>query len=359
MIKKAALFVYLFLLSTQSYSQITITQQDVEDLFAPGKTWITYSNYEVNGSVSMNIGNASTSVLQSWLVPNMLYPDTSVAVTVDPAGTGYHNYFPDATHSTMSSGVYMGYDYDSYQFRQVTSTEVWDLGMVAHLYGSGLDTIIVEENMEVGLVLPVALGQTYQDYYDSSDGGFGIYNVEEVIKTCDAYGNISFLGNNEAALRITTETAHRVYMNGSLINTWYQHEYNWITKAKGFVDMDADTSTILSGEVPIQSIEVTVVANSTGVDENNNLINSFALSQNYPNPFNPSTIISYQLATAGQVSLKVYDVLGNEVATLVNKVQDPGSHSINFNASNLSTGVYFYQLKSGNYSLTKKMTLIK
>ena len=86
---------------------------------------------------------------------------------------------------------------------------------------------------------------------------------------------------------------------------------------------------------------------------------AFSLAQNYPNPFNPSTNISYQLPAYGFVSLKVYDVLGNEVATLVNEDQKAGVYSINFNAQLLSSGVYYYQLKSGNNIQTKKMILTK
>ena len=87
----------------------------------------------------------------------------------------------------------------------------------------------------------------------------------------------------------------------------------------------------------------------------------FSLQQNYPNPFNPETVISYRLSTASFVTLKVYDVLGNEVATLVNKYQQAGSHNSKFSLNNyrLSSGVYFYRLTTGNYSETKKMTLLK
>jgi hypothetical protein len=87
--------------------------------------------------------------------------------------------------------------------------------------------------------------------------------------------------------------------------------------------------------------------------------NKFELKQNYPNPFNPSTVISYQLAAYSQVILKVYDILGNSVSTLVNETQDAGKYDVQFDASNLSNGVYFYQIKAGNYKSTKKMILMK
>lgn len=86
---------------------------------------------------------------------------------------------------------------------------------------------------------------------------------------------------------------------------------------------------------------------------------TFAVNQNYPNPFNPTTIISYQLSVISPVTLKVYDVLGREVETLVNEKESAGIHSVNFNASSLPSGVYFYRLVAGNMTATKKMVLLK
>jgi|GEM_PF-2205570 len=86
---------------------------------------------------------------------------------------------------------------------------------------------------------------------------------------------------------------------------------------------------------------------------------SFNLRQNYPNPFNPTTIISYDLPRSGFVTLKVYDILGREVSTLYNGNQNVGTYNVSFDASKLASGVYFYQLKSGDYTSIKKMVLLK
>jgi len=89
------------------------------------------------------------------------------------------------------------------------------------------------------------------------------------------------------------------------------------------------------------------------------IVNTFNLEQNYPNPFNPGTTINYSLAERSAVTLKVYDVLGNEVANLVNTNQEAGQHSINFDASSLSSGLYIYTLNTGNFTSSKKMMLLK
>lgn len=86
---------------------------------------------------------------------------------------------------------------------------------------------------------------------------------------------------------------------------------------------------------------------------------TYSLKQNYPNPFNPTTVISYSVPEKSFVSIKVYDVIGNEVASLVNNQVDAGSHNVVFNASSLSSGVYFYTITAGNFIATKKLILLK
>ena len=83
------------------------------------------------------------------------------------------------------------------------------------------------------------------------------------------------------------------------------------------------------------------------------------MSQNYPNPFNPVTNIKFDIPKQGHVTLKIYDVLGKEVANLVNEVKVPGSYVINFNGNNLASGVYYYRIEAGSFVEVKKMILIK
>ena len=97
-----------------------------------------------------------------------------------------------------------------------------------------------------------------------------------------------------------------------------------------------------------------------GVDDKDPaIVESFTLNQNYPNPFNPSTRISYSIAEDAQVSLKVYDIMGAEIIELVNQKQSAGNYEIQFDASNLSSGMYFYKLSAGDFTSIKKMTLLK
>ncbi|MGO9482850.1 MAG: T9SS type A sorting domain-containing protein [Candidatus Kryptoniota bacterium] len=86
---------------------------------------------------------------------------------------------------------------------------------------------------------------------------------------------------------------------------------------------------------------------------------NFNLNQNYPNPFNPTTTITYRLPAVSHVSLTIHDVLGREVATLVSARQAAGDYSVTFNGSNLPSGIYFYRIKAGSYTATKKLVLLK
>jgi len=146
--------------------------------------------------------------------------------------------------------------------------------------------------------------------------------------------------------------------------------------AIGDVKPGTYTITALDGAykrvVTVEAGKVVNADNATSVDKNSNEINDFILYQNYPNPFNPTTTIKYSIPTppllpplakrkdgVGFVILKVYDILGKEVATLVNKKQLPGNYSVTFNAENLPSGVYYYRLQMGRFVHSRSMILLR
>jgi photosystem II stability/assembly factor-like uncharacterized protein len=98
---------------------------------------------------------------------------------------------------------------------------------------------------------------------------------------------------------------------------------------------------------------------STSTEEEVGLITEYKLLQNYPNPFNPATTIEFNVAVGGNVELKLYDILGNEVFTLFNGYMNQGTHKINFNGEHLTSGIYLYRLNTGNFSSVKKLILLK
>lgn len=135
--------------------------------------------------------------------------------------------------------------------------------------------------------------------------------------------------------------------NGIVVN-------NYITDKNG--PSEFSVTVTASG---LESASLNNVFVTENEEAETQLPSSFSLQQNYPNPFNPSTVISYQLPMGSHVSLKVFDMLGREVANLVNGMQAGGSYQINFDASQLSSGMYIYRLEAGSFSETRRMMLIK
>ncbi|MCW8803979.1 MAG: T9SS type A sorting domain-containing protein [Ignavibacteriaceae bacterium] len=111
---------------------------------------------------------------------------------------------------------------------------------------------------------------------------------------------------------------------------------------------------------PLAAVPVNIIyGQASGVEAETELRRTYSLAQNYPNPFNPATTIKYQISKLSFVTLKVYDVLGNEVTTLVNEEKPAGEYEMEFNGSELTSGIYFYRLQTGSFVNTKKMVLMK
>jgi hypothetical protein len=121
------------------------------------------------------------------------------------------------------------------------------------------------------------------------------------------------------------------------------------------LDFDGQTRHATTPDIGADEFNGVVV----GVEDEQQLPTEFALAQNYPNPFNPSTTFRYSIPTQSKVVINIYDILGNEIATLVNEEKPVGTYEITWYAASLSNGVYFYQLKAGSYIETKKMLLLK
>ena len=119
------------------------------------------------------------------------------------------------------------------------------------------------------------------------------------------------------------------------------------------------TVNLFATESEAVSTVGTLSSTATDVKDDNNLPAEYKLEQNHPNPFNPTTTISYALPEGGNVIIKIYDINGNEIKTLINKAQNAGYYNVTFDASNLSSGLYFYSIISGNFIATKKMMLLK
>jgi hypothetical protein len=209
--------------------------------------------------------------------------------------------------------------------------------------------------------------------YNWTGSSWDIYFVQT--NTYDSNNNlISYLVkmNNDSKLLdyLNYDATFNAFNN---ITSWRSFSWNagnWVPNSKGDYSYDADQNNTLYTDSTTSDVGLTWQLFSleawtwseavTGVEEKeNNIPTNFSLAQNYPNPFNPATTIEFSLSIQSAVTLKVYDILGKEVATLVNDNLQSGTYKINFNGNNLSSGVYFYKIQAGNFEQTKKLLLMK
>ena len=229
----------------------------------------------------------------------------------------------------------------------------WDFGWISHQElilaydseGNLLETI--KQNIEIDVPIEADIFDKESYYYDNQNNLIR-YLFEEWQD-----GNIT---NSDQYL-------YKYDINSNLIQftseSW--EEDQWIPKGVPFNFVD-----FFGNEFFLHGIEFSFYYGTITEIKNDNILNpSFSLSQNYPNPFNPTTTIEYSIPSVASgfslsnTTLKIYDVLGKEVETLVNLKQNPGNYKITFNASSLPSGVYFYRLISGSFTETKKLILMK
>lgn len=181
---------------------------------------------------------------------------------------------------------------------------------------------------------------------DSGDGGFGIYDGFADHEKWQAISN-----------GVSKSSAGPGDISHVISSGPYSIPSNDTIRV-AFAILAADTKSDLDIAVSNARIRFqSIVTDVTDFDVP--VISSFKLEQNYPNPFNPSTIIRWQSPEAGWQTIKIFDVLGNEVRTLIDEFKSAGNHSVEFDASKLASGVYFYELKAGNFRSIKKLVLLR
>lgn len=169
----------------------------------------------------------------------------------------------------------------------------------------------------------------------------------------DSINGFRYLGNNTDIPVWSSNVGTKEQLYGDLANIDQIRFYIRDPKA-----VSSEYTILIDKIEAVDEFSSNVV---TGIKNNaqDNLPFEYSLSQNYPNPFNPVTKIQYSIKNSGNVSLKVFNILGQEVVTLVNEFKKVGQHQVDFNASKLASGVYFYQIHAGSFLSTKKMLLIK
>ncbi len=218
-------------------------------------------------------------------------------------------------------------------------------------------TVTLREVSFINATTAVAVGDKI--ILRSTDGGT-TWNYLTIPELTHSMTGVASLGNTVWAVgaKSSSPRSMGVYQSTDAGLTWSNK-----ATAAVFDSLNAvyDVSITPSGSVFVCGGKSVIYTNSptVGVEDETHLPTEFSLMQNYPNPFNPETTINYTINKVGVVSLNVYDVLGRLVKSLVKEYQVPGRYSVNFNGSNLASGIYFYSLSANNSVVTKKMILIK
>ena len=165
----------------------------------------------------------------------------------------------------------------------------------------------------------------------------------------DGYGTLILLGQSHQCVRLRQVE----------VNSYTHKGFSYFTKDGIVLLVDSQKDQNDTGKVAVQNINVIAATTVTGVKKADAVPEEFALEQNYPNPFNPTTTIQFSIRKSSIVNLKIFDLLGREVATLVDGEMNIGAHEISFDASRFASGIYFYRLQAGNFTATKKLVFIK
>lgn len=212
--------------------------------------------------------------------------------------------------------------------------------------------------------------------YDAAPLAPANYSVSAYQSGTNYYPKLTWQLNNEPDVRNKSSNAYKIERRTRLLNgIWSSWSLlaNLSGTTSAYIDYSIGNASggdreaeyrltaidIGNNSSPSQSVVIDYGFDRAEKTVVNGIVREYSINQNYPNPFNPSTKISYSIKEEGLVTLKVYDVLGKEVATLVNENKAVGNYEVDFNASQLPSGMYIYKIQSGNFSDVKKMLLMK
>ncbi len=332
-----------FLLGTllftfSSNAQITVTSSSIAPV---GTNWIYHADAGLS-PVTIPPGGAN----QVWNEPVHSFGYNFPSSFENPANTPYASEFPTATHCVSTAGNYAYMQLANNEFRQL------GVGGTALLHYDPTSLI-----MPIPLTYPHSPWTRVFEYDFQVIPGYVSTIHDSSIITLDGWGTLTTQYGTFQVLRTQERHWIKEYLNGVLSANKQSVSYAWFNE---------NGITILSYTNPSDSVNFTTASiieaelTPTSVEQINDFEpDNFQLEQNYPNPFNPTTIIRYSIPESSFATIKVYDMLGNEVETLVNEEHPAGNYEVDFNAEGLSSGLYFYKLQTDNFVGTKKMLLLK
>jgi hypothetical protein len=342
---------------TAAYSQISITSSDYQKDLAVSITTVRYGSPDTSGLAAVLSASGAN---KTWILTGRTFTpsETTTEDLLNKSSSGA----PGQGNSAFSSANYV-------VRRRSASKPLFTDWTYLSLTTSGLsfcgyaqDSVGILKSLQTNV--PAERVRTYPTTYLSSwtwsstvtsttyggSGGVGVGVNMAGSDVVDAYGTVTTPEGSFPCLRIKRKTD---ILFGFFTITSYSCDF--VDQNRTIASIDAGSTGNVPGGVSYYKREST-----TDVSEDHELMPNVAqLLQNYPNPCNPTTTISYLLSANSFVSLKIYDVLGNEMGVLVNDLKPAGRHTAILNAQNLASGVYFYRLQAGTFVETKKLLLLR
>jgi hypothetical protein len=340
-------------LSMPAYAQITITATDVSGQLAVGHALVSHADTLVT---TLNVGTLGST---SWNFSGLANHTITTLTSVAPGTTPWTAQFPSATHCFSTTASLSGITGTVYEYLTLGAT-LTDLGnMGAALYAPGITASLTTNNSPADVVYgtPFTYNSTWTSNFTATQviafNGVPIQSTATVHNekyVVDAYGPLTIPGGG-------TYNALRIRKQDSVTVKTVSYQ---ILAANGanvsFKAMDPNGAT--TGTIAIYGATWSAPI-STGVTTLPGTPEGYALMANYPNPFNPSTRIGYEIPGASRVRIAVNDLLGREVALLLDADQPAGRYEVTWDAKGMASGVYYCTMEAGSYRSSRAMILMK
>jgi len=341
---KTIIFIFT-LFASQAFAQMTLTS-------ANNPVAGDIDGYAICDTNNISQGNSGAN--QSWSFLSLIRQDSTNINFVSASSTPYSAQFPGSNLASTN-------DNSNYSFFTTSASNMFVNGY------AGPDQLISYTDPQLYLQYPFTYGSSFSDIFSANYiiSGSSVKRTGTTTVSGDAWGTINLpVGSFSNSLRVKYIISTRDSANIGIpvITVTNTTSYVWFVPGRKFPVFEIVYSTI--------SINGTEFGNNKTVNYNdgstigisnisNEVPDGYSLSQNYPNPFNPTTNLEFGISDLEFVSLKIFNTLGKEVATLVNEKLSAGTYKYSFDASELTSGIYFYTLKAGEYSETKRMILVK
>ncbi|MFA6981377.1 MAG: T9SS type A sorting domain-containing protein [Ignavibacteriaceae bacterium] len=332
-------------------SPIVITYEDLLAAYAPQND-LEYYFTSPDSTSQMNIGVVDLVNPQHWIMPSAYLGSNDYGEGIEPSTTPYQSNFPNATHCKIYKYPTEEY-FEYYQFTKDAIT------LVGNVYVD-LSTNVPEVDDVSFLMTPLNL-DVNTTFVSGDSMTIDYYNLvyhQEISPY--GFGTLTTPDGDIEVLALLNNYEEKLYIEGIDPVSITEKVLVFISKDGHQLNLMLSENSPASGNATIDWMEyIRIVYNPNSVSELDNAARKFSLSPNYPNPFNPGTMIRYELKEASNVSLKIYDQLGKEVAELINEEKPAGTYEEKFDGSKLASGIYFCQLKAGDLIATRKLMLMK